>query len=318
MTNRRFQVIAGALTAVVLAAAVWLSPVLHGQSRVNPAALAHAAAIEAELAEALDQASPHVERLIEVVGGRGSEIGVAISDLPDAELKAGKAGVKVGEVREGSPAATAGFKAGDVVTVYDGEKVRGARHFARLVQETPAGRPVKVQVQREAQTVDLSVTPDAPRAAAVFEGPRWDVREPGGPAFRMEAPPRMREMMPFGPDEFDVRVMTRPGRLGVGVQEMTPELAEYFGVTEGVLVTSVNKDSAAARAGIKAGDVITTVDGASVDDTAELRRRLLKDEEAQEATIGLVRDRKSMSVKVTFDEPQGGEKPKAPASRRRV
>ncbi|MCU0256319.1 MAG: PDZ domain-containing protein [Vicinamibacterales bacterium] len=310
MSNRRFQVIAGALTAVVLAAAAWLSPALHGQTRVTPV-------IEAEIADALDQAMPRVERVIEMVGGRGSEIGVAVSELPEADLKAGKAGVTVGEVREDGPAATAGFKAGDVVTVYDGEKVRGVRHFARLVQETPAGRPVKVQVLRDAQTVDLSVTPDAPRAMA-FEGPRWQAREPGGPALRMDMLPRMHEGMPVGPGEFDVRVMTRPGRLGVGVQELTPELAEYFGVDEGVLVTSVTKESAAARAGIKAGDVITTVDGASVDDTAELRRRIQKDEDASEATIGLVRDRKPMTVKVVFDAPKDEAPSKPPASRRRV
>lgn len=315
MQNRRFQVIAGALIVTVIAAAAWLAPVAHGQGRPAHAALAHAAALQAELAAAqVVEVAPQVERVFEVLGGRGSEIGVAIAELPESDLQAGKSGVKVEDVREDSPAAKAGIQKGDIVTSFDGERVRGARHFARLVQETPAGRSVKLQVQRGSQAVDLSVTPGAPRMA-MGEGPEWRMREPGAPGLRMEMLPRMRERLPFEPGEFDVRVMARPGRLGVSVQELNPELAEYFGVKEGVLVTSVAGDSAASRAGLKAGDVITAVDGASVDDPAELRQRLWKDEDATETTLGVVRDKKSMSVKVTFEEPKKKEGP-TPVKRR--
>lgn len=319
MQNRRFLAIAGTLTTAVIAAAIWLAPTVHGQARVSPAVLAETAAVEAALAaeQAMAQAAPQIERVIEVLGGRGAEIGVSIADLPAADLEAGRHGVKIEDVREESPAARGGIKAGDIVTSFDGERVRGARHFARLVQETPAGRAVKLQVQRDAQTVDLSVTPAAPRMA-MGGGPEWHAAEPGpgAPGFRMEMLPRMRERMGFEPGEFDVRVMGRPGRLGVAVQELTPDLAEYFGVTEGLLVTAVTKDSAGARAGLKAGDVITTVDGASVDDPAELRRRLWKDEDAKEATIGVVRDKKSLSLKVAFDEPE--KKPAVANPKRRV
>lgn len=317
MKNRRFLAIAGTLTAAVIAAAVWLAPSVHGQARLSPAALAETSALEAALAaeQAMEQAAPQIERVFEVLGGRGSEIGVSIADLPAADLEAGRHGVRIEDVRDDSPAARAGVKAGDIVTSFDGERVRGARHFARLVQETPAGRAVKLQVQRDASTVDLSVTPAAPRMA-MGEAPPWRMAEPGSPAFRMDVLPRVRERMRFEPGEFDVRVMARPGRLGVGVQELTPELAEYFGVKEGVLVTSVTKDSAAARAGLKAGDVITAVDGASVDDPAELRRRLWRDEDAKETTLGVVRDRKTLSLKVGFDEPE--KKPASPNPKRRV
>ena len=302
MTNRRFLTIAGVLATAIVAAAAWLAPAVHGQPRLSQAA-----------DQAVIEAAPQVERVFEVLGGRGSEIGAAVADLPAPDLEAGRSGVKVEDVREDSPAAKAGLKAGDIVTTYDGERVRGVRHFVRLVQETPAGRPVKVQVLRGTQSVDLSVTPAAPRVAR-GEGPEWPLGELDAPGFRMEMLPRMRERLRIEPPEFDVRVMARPGRLGVGVQELTPELAEYFGVKEGVLVTSVTKDSAAARAGLKAGDVITSVDGAAVDDPAELRRRLWKDEDATETTLGVVRDKKSMSVKVELGE---REKKPAPAPPKR-
>lgn len=312
MKDRRFLAIAGVVAAAAIATAVWLAPAVHGQV-YQRGALAHTGTLQAELDQAMAQVRPEIERVIEVIGGRGSEIGVSIAELAADDLKAGKAGVRIDDVREGSPAAEAGLAQGDIVTAYDGERVRGARHFARLVQETPAGRSVKLQVLRGAQTVDLSVTPSEPRMARRGE-PEWQAREFGGPALRMDMLPRMREMMPFEPGEFDVRVMARPGRLGVAVQELSPDLAEYFGVKDGVLVATVTKDSPGARAGLKAGDVITTVNGATVNDPSDLRQRLWSNEESAEATLGVTRDRKALTLKVTFDEPR---KQAAPANPKR-
>ena len=68
----------------------------------------------------------------------------------------------------------------------------------------------------------------------------------------------------------DVRVWTGRGRLGVIAQPVTDQLATYFGVKEGVLVTQVTEGSAAAKAGIKAGDVITAVNAKPVKDTGDI------------------------------------------------
>ena len=93
------------------------------------------------------------------------------------------------------------------------------------------------------------------------------------------------------------------------MQSLTPELAEYFGVKEGVLVTAVTKESAAAKAGIKAGDVITNVDGKTIDDAGELRRQLRPDAgKASEVTLGIVRDKKAMTMKVPLEGPKAPEK----------
>ena len=145
----------------VVAAVAWLAPAAHGQSAPHATWTAQSGDGQAHVIERRIERNEPAIRMLEVLGGRGSQIGVGIRDLPDADIKAGKAGVQIEDVREASPAAQAGIKAGDVVTSFDGERVRSARQFARLVEETPAGRSVKTQVLREGKAVDLTVTPSA-------------------------------------------------------------------------------------------------------------------------------------------------------------
>jgi membrane-associated protease RseP (regulator of RpoE activity) len=97
------------------------------------------------------------------------------------------------------------------------------------------------------------------------------------------------------------------GRLGVTVQELTPDLAAYFGVKDGLLVSAVQGDTPAAKAGIRAGDVIGSVNGKTVLSPAELIKELA--DKDGEVTIGLTRDKKPLSLKATL-EPR-----KAPARR---
>jgi serine protease Do len=102
----------------------------------------------------------------------------------------------------------------------------------------------------------------------------------------------------MAPDFFD-----RPGllrsrsRLGITVEGIDDQLAEYFGVKEGVLVKSVSTDSAAHKAGIKAGDVITAINGSKVYDASDLNRALDRLEANGEFTAEIVRDKKTQSIK---------------------
>ena len=96
---------------------------------------------------------------------------------------------------------------------------------------------------------------------------------------------------------FDFSFLRPPGRLGVSVDTISGQLADYFGVSDGdgVLVTSVRDDSVAAAAGLCAGDVITAIDGRVVDDVTALRRRLAGVEPGEEIVISIVRDRMATS-----------------------
>jgi serine protease Do len=223
-----------------------------------------------------------------VLAGRGAEIGVQVTDGKET-------GVVVEEVRPDSPAEKAGVKRSDVFVTFDGERVRSVRQFTRLVQETPPGRSVKATVLRDGQQRDLEITPREGHGALSGSFVYRD-RLPDMRAFGDRFP--YLDMLPRGmPFDFDLPGLMSAPRLGVDVDPLSDQLAEYFGAKEGVLVRSVTDGSAASRAGLKAGDVITSVDGQLVRSREDLVRAV-HDARSDELTIGIVRDRKESSVTV--------------------
>ena len=96
----------------------------------------------------------------------------------------------------------------------------------------------------------------------------------------------------------------RAGRLGISIDSLSPQLAEYFGTKEGVLVSSVSDDSAAAKAGMKAGDVITNFNGSAVGDPQDLRRRIQNLNDGDEFTVTVMRDRKPVTLKGKAERPE--------------
>ncbi len=86
-----------------------------------------------------------------------------------------------------------------------------------------------------------------------------------------------------------------------GPRRSNSQLAEFFGVKRGVLVRSVNKDSAAAKAGLRAGDVITQIAGHPVGDPKEIMF-YMRQERAKPFPLDLVRDHKTSVVKVTLGQ----------------
>ncbi len=96
----------------------------------------------------------------------------------------------------------------------------------------------------------------------------------------------------------------RRGQLGVGIQPVTPEIAAGLGLKEssGVLVSGVSPGSPAERAGIKAGDVITAINGQSANDGNDLRNRIASTPPGTEVTLTLLRDGKERQVKATLGE----------------
>ena len=227
----------------------------------------------------------------------GSHLGVSVRDVEDAGDQDGTAqGAVVASVRDGSPTATAGLEAGDVFVEFDGERVRSARQLSRLVQETPVGRSVSATVLRDGDRHELEVTPEEGRGVmAAVAAPLREI-ERIGRDFRFRVPDDLR-----GP-----YIIPRPGRLGIEVDDLGSQLADYFGVEDGVLVTVVHEDSVADQAGLQAGDVITAVDGRPVDDVNALRRRLAGVEPGEEFQITVMRDRSELSLAARFEESPTG------------
>jgi membrane-associated protease RseP (regulator of RpoE activity) len=240
----------------------------------------------------------------------GPRIGVVVRDVETADVTkeklAGVAGAVVTEVAENSAAAKAGVKTGDVVTAFDGERVRSARQLERLVSETPAGRTVKLALQRAGAPVTLDVTPEAPKMTEMFvpggdDVLQWRRQLPGPEQMPKIAPfhfdmPAGRFEFPEG-EAFGLAPAGR-GRLGGRVQDLSEELAGYFGVKNGVLVSGVDADTPAAKAGVKAGDVITAINGQAVSDPGELRREVAKVEDGKTADVAVTRDKKALTLKV--------------------
>ena len=230
-------------------------------------------------------------RELTILSGRGAEIGVSVRDV-EAGDKA-RAGVLVEEVRPDSPAEKAGLKRSDVIVEFDGETVRSARQFTRLVQETAPGRTVTAAIVSDGARKNVQITPTEGRGVTI-DGDR--LRERLGDAWRM-----YERMPPFNFD-FDLQFpLDSRGRLGVSVQELTPQLAAYFGAKDGVLIAAVTDDAPAGRAGLRAGDVITKINDAPIRSRDDLVRQLRDVKEDGQVSVGIVRDKKESTVTVTLE-----------------
>jgi S1-C subfamily serine protease len=263
-------------------------------------ALAGAVAVAVSTVTAQGRAEPEpwTRSRVWTLDGRGAQIGVTVQDIAE--------GVRIEDVDQDSPASKAGLQTGDVIVQVDGERVRSARQFSRLIQETAEGRSVSLDVMRDGQRRTVDVTPeargfgfDADLIEREFARGMRDIE----PRLR-ELEPKLREWRFDGPFEFGdtIPLMTSPrSRLGVQLNHLTPELAEYFGAKDGgVLVSRVNKDSPAEKAGLKVGDVIVSVDGDRVRDTDDLVDELR--DKTGDITLGIVRDKKESAVKATIED----------------
>jgi hypothetical protein len=181
--------------------------------------------------------------------------------------------------------------------------VRSAAQLRRLIRETPAGRTVSLQVIRDGQARTLSAKLQSRTNAFHVEVPEIHIPEI--------------QIGPSYPQPFDYRGFNfqfgggRPS-LGISGDELTTQLASYFGVKQGkgVLVREVVVGSPAAKAGLKAGDVIVAVDGKSVATVAELRKALeiKSGEEKRKLDLTVVRDHHEQTVPVELERPGLGER----------
>ncbi len=250
--------------------------------------------------------APRARAATVVVAGGGSYLGVGVLDIDSERAKALKLkedrGVEISSVTEGGPADKAGIKQGDVVLEYNGEAVEGMTQFQRLVHETPAGRQVKIEVWRNGAPLTLTASVEA-RKGFSLEAPDMDIQTFGNsPTFQM---PSMPPMQPFDmPHIMTIMPSRRLGIEGEGLRD-EPQFAEFLGVKEGVLVKSVVKNSAAEKAGIKAGDVITKIGDTPVISSHDITDTLRANHQNQTFTVTVVRNKKEMQVTVTIEDRTG-------------
>jgi S1-C subfamily serine protease len=284
------------------------------------AAVLAAGPVGVRAAEEAPGKSVEKKRRVEVLRnmGGGGHLGVTLEDGQEP-------GAVVKDVQPDTPAAKAGLQAGDVIVRYQGQRVEGAAALARMVRETPGGRRVEMDVSRGGSVQKLSATLDKGDGMHRWaEGVRdralgdLDIELPEMPEVPdmpdMSALPAIPPIPPLPRDGGDVNMFRRllresggARKLGIEYQEISGQLARYFklGDQRGVLVSEVDDDGPAGKAGLRAGDVILKFNGNAVTDSRSFREQVRKADAGSEATLTVSRDGRTLDLTVKL----GGNAP---------
>jgi serine protease Do len=271
------------------------------------------ASVRSAVAEAQDQ-----RRRIEVAPEPGDEDTMVIGDegaswlgVESQEISSEKAkelklpaerGVLLERIVPDSPAAKAGLKDNDVITEINGQRVEGAAQFRRMIHEIPAGRSAQFSVWRDGRAQTISVT----LGKSEDHGNMWFKTAPR--AFSFELPrveiPEMPDMPGMDWSNGGVLAGARP-RLGIDAEDLSGQFGAYFGAPdgEGVLVRAANAGSPAEKAGVKSGDVITSLNGERIRSLGDLREKLAGKREEKTVKLGVLRNKSELSITVELPPP---------------
>ena len=250
--------------------------------------------------------------------GDGAYLGVQTADVTRENFaKLGLRevrGVAVEKVVEDSPAAAAGLQVGDVIVRLNGEAIESSRKLTRLISEVAPDHQVRITVLRGGSERELTATLGKRPMPTFGEG-----------GFRVRVPGQMGTLdLPRRPDadgSIDITPPPTPGQgdqqfpgfmwnsgnsrqIGVGVTALTKQLSDHFGVAGGLLINSVRENSPAAKAGLKAGDIITEADGRAVNGDFDLVRAIAE-KKTGDIALTIVRGGQKQTVRVTPEEVKG-------------
>jgi serine protease Do len=235
--------------------------------------------------------------------GGSAYLGVDIADITTDRLGALKLkeeqGVEVTMVDQDAPAGKAGFKEHDVLLTMNGMSIASKTQLQRMIRETPAGRVVTFGISRDGQPLTIKVQlADRRNEFGHMSGKDkdWDKN------VHIEIPP-IPNLPDFDVPNIGVVVVQSSMRSGLMVENLTPQLGEFFGAKNGngVLVRSVEKGSRADKAGLRAGDVITRVGDQPVHDTSDFSH-VLHSHSAGSVNVGVIRDKKEQTLTITLPE----------------
>ncbi len=233
---------------------------------------------------------------VEEGGGGSSYLGVDIADVTTERLGALKLkeehGAEVTMVDQDAPAGKAGLKEHDVILSLNGAAVESAAQLRRMIRETPAGRVVTLGISRDGQPQSIKVQlANRGKGIAIHNMPDFKFEMPAIPAIAdLDIP-------------VSIVIAHSSLRSGLMVENITPQLGEFFGVKSGngVLVRSVEKGSRSEKAGFHAGDVIVRVNNQAVHDTSDFTHAL-RATSGGTAAVTVIREKKEQNLNLTLPE----------------
>lgn len=178
-------------------------------------------------------------------GWMGVMIQPVTKELKDKLGLKSEDGALVSDVTDNGPADKAGIQRGDVILSFDGRKIEEMQDLPFMVATTKVGKEVEVVISRNGKKKVLELTVGEMKEETVSESTERDSDRP---------------------------------KLGLGVREITPEMAQQYGLSResGVIVVQVNPNSPAAEAGLIPGDIILEIDRQQVPDLKSFREKIEK------------------------------------------
>jgi serine protease Do len=231
-------------------------------------------------------------------GGTSSYLGVDISDVTTERLSALKLkeekGVEVTMVDQDAPAGKAGIKEHDVILTMNGASIESGAQLRRMIHEMPPGRIVSFGLSRDGQPMTVKVQLADKHNEFSFHTPKPGDIHVNIPEIHI-------------PDidipSINMVVVTSSARSGLMVENITPQLGDFFGVKNGngVLIRSVEKGSRAEKAGLRAGDVIVKVNDQPVHDTSDFTHAV-RSRDKGSVSVGVIRDRKEQNLNLSLPD----------------
>jgi serine protease Do len=235
--------------------------------------------------------------------GSGSYLGVDTRDITPDRLATlhlkDERGVEVTMVDQDAPAGKAGLKEQDVILTLNGNDVQSVEQLRRMIRETPPGRVVTLGISRNGQAMTIKVELGDRKKNYSYnygsDGKEYKFNMPVMPT--MPVLPDLPEM------PVSIVVVHSSARSGLMVENLTPQLGDFFGAKngEGVLVRSVEKGSRADKAGFHAGDVIVKINGEPIHDSGDFSQAL-RSRKDNTASISVIRDKKEQTISITLPE----------------
>ena len=188
-------------------------------------------------------------------------------------------GIMVIDIIENTGADKSDLKQEDIITAIDGEKIADVDDIKKALSTAKPGEKVAVTVFRDKQNkvvlVEISDKGESTWESALENAHKW---------------------VYFPRDD-------RPW-IGIALEGLTPQLAEYFGTESGVLVKEVLKDSPAEKAKLKAGDVIVEWNGENIENAEEMFKRLDIANPEDKISLVVMRKGKKKKVRVVLGQPK--------------